>query len=144
MAVNFRMGRRGAPLTRLNSQPRQQVKVWKPLGEAIPPITPITLTFSTGNTLTLAGIANAPEWFTNADFVLMTGSGGKAFTWNGTAWETLDEFASETGSGYVVQDGNSIPAQWFNAELPLGNVIEQADAIYWMGASGTPILWSGI
>lgn len=144
MAVNFRMGRRGAPLTRLNSQPRQQVKVWKPLGEAIPPIPPIALTLSAGNTLTVANVANAPEWFDNADFVLMTGNGDVAFTWNGTGWETVDEFVSVSGNGYVSQNGNSIIAQWFNAELPLGNVIEQADMIYWMGASGSPILWSGI
>lgn len=143
MAVNYRMGRRG-DLRNYNAQPRSRVTVWKPPGEPTPPVIPVDLTLGAGNRLDLGGVSNPPEWLTAATFTLTHTGGVITFTWVTDHWETTDEFPSASGTGIVTQAGNEWTARWFNADVNLGPVIEQADAVYWMGANNTQILWSGI
>ena len=140
MAVNFRMGRRGAPLSRLNAQPRSRVTVWKPLNST----KPVILNLSAGNTLDPASIVERPEWFVNANFTLVLEFVTITFTWNGTEWTTSGEFPSEGGTGTLIQGANSNTAHYSNAEVDLGPYIAQADDVPWFAANNRPILWSGV
>lgn len=143
MAVNYRMGRRGAPLTRLNAQPRTKVKVWKPLGEPTPPIPPFTFTLSADNDLFPADLQDTPDWFENADFTLTTSGGAVIdFVWMTDHWETTDTFPSKNGVGTVAQGENATAAKFFNATAPASYILA-ALGIRITAAGGTLITWTG-
>lgn len=139
MAVNFRMGRRGAPLTRLNAQPRSRVTVWKPLGEAIPPV---VLNLSDNNVLYPAGITNVPEWFVNADFTLILSDRTISYTWTVDHWETADTFARASGMGTLVQGAKSNPAQYIGALT--NNYILASGGVRIAASAGLFITWTGV
>lgn len=142
MAVNFRMGRRGAPLSRLNAQPRYRVTVWKPLREPIPPIPPVVLTLSDNNELYPADIANVPDWFVNADFTLVLSDRTISYVWVVDHWETSDTFLRASGTGTLVQGANSNPAQYIGAII--NNYILGAGGVRIVASAGLFITWTGV
>ena len=116
MAVNYRMGRRGAPLTRLNAQPRQKVKVWHTRTDTEPPPPPPPILTLTGvNQLYPVGIENPPDWLAEADFTLTLDEGVITFVWSVDHWNANGSFPAEAGAGVMAQDGNEVDVTFFGA-----------------------------
>lgn len=104
---------------------------------------PIRLALSSGNELVPSDVANAPEWFLQADFDLLLSNGNTvSFVWNTDHWTTTGDFPGSEGSGTITQGANSYPARYSNAEYD-GNFITAANSVRIVGANGVFITWSG-
>lgn len=147
MAVNFRMGRRGAPLTRLNAQPRSRVTVWKPLGEPVPPLIPITLVFGTDNILLPVNITDAPEWFDFAASFTLTLPGTTVtmeYDSGDDSWFVDDgDFKASEGTGTLTQGANSWPVVYSGATY-IGDFITAASLVRIVAMDGVFITWAGV
>ena len=112
-------------------------------GKSGPSIVPIILTLEADNTLQPSGVANAPVWFTQADFTLTVGGSDIDFTWTGTEWTSSGSFPSSSGRGTLTQGSDSHTARYVNATAETYNILAAA-GVRLTGAGGVLISWSGV